>query len=197
MTARRLTRTPLDPEARRGLRAALRASRARLPEAGRAAAATAIAQRLDGLVGATPRRLAAYWPYEGEPDLRAWMRARHEAGWTLLLPVIAASAAPLVFRVWTPDCAMSADRYGIAIPSEGPVLDPEIVLVPTLGFTEDGHRLGYGGGYYDRTLAALRPRPLAIGVAYESGRLEDFAPDAHDVQLDAVVTERATYRASS
>lgn len=179
------------------MRATLRAERGAMTGAMQAAAARAIAERLDALVGSAPRRLAAYWPYESEPDLRAWMRARHDAGWTLLLPVIAAAASPLVFRVWTPASAMTADRYGIAIPAEGALLDPEIVLVPTLGFSEDGHRLGYGGGYYDRTLAALRPKPMAIGVAYEAGRLADFAPDAHDVQLDAVVTERATIRVSS
>jgi 5,10-methenyltetrahydrofolate synthetase len=89
---------------------------------------------------------------------------------------------------------MSEDRHGIPIPGGGPAIDPDIVLLPLVAFDTAGYRLGYGGGYFDRTLAARVPRPLAIGVGFELGRVADIRPQGHDVRLDAVVTEAGVFR---
>jgi 5,10-methenyltetrahydrofolate synthetase len=84
---------------------------------------------------------------------------------------------------------MALDRHGIPIPSAGEELRPNVVLLPLVAFDPQGFRLGYGGGYFDRTLAAMVPRPLAIGVGFELGRVADIRPQAHDIPLDATVTE--------
>ena len=111
-----------------------------------------------------------------------------------LLPVVTGPEQPLLFRAWQPDCAMTEDRYGIATPVEGAFIVPEVLLIPVNAFDAQGYRLGYGGGFFDRTLAALRPRPLAIGVGFELARVDTIHPCAHDTRLDAVVTETGVFR---
>ncbi len=139
--------------------------------------------------------LSAFWPIGDEPDLRpalqAWAR---DDRLELTLPVILTKAAPLEFRAWTPDATMAPGAYGIPEPRSTPARTPDIVLVPTLGYTVDGDRIGYGGGYYDRTLAALRQgghATLALGIAYACGRLapDVHVPEPHDMRLDAIITE--------
>ncbi len=98
------------------------------------------------------------------------------------------------FRTWTPSSAMTTDRYGIPIPLGGQEVLPDIVLLPLVAFDPQGFRLGYGGGYFDRTLGSLVPRPLAIGVGFELARVADIRPQAHDIPLDAVVTEAGIER---
>ena len=110
------------------------------------------------------------------------------------MPVVTAVGAPMVFRAWTPSAAMSSDRYGIPIPADGAAVIPDIVLLPLVAFDPQGFRLGYGGGYFDRTLAAMVPRPRAFGVGFELGRVPDIRPQAHDIRLDAVVTEAGVLR---
>jgi 5,10-methenyltetrahydrofolate synthetase len=95
----------------------------------------------------------------------------------------------MIFRRWTPDTEMALDRHGIPIPATGEELRPDVVLLPLVAFDPQGFRLGYGGGYFDRTLAAMVPRPLAIGVGFELGRVADIRPQAHDIPLDATLTE--------
>ena len=145
--------------------------------------------------GALPANaIAAFWPMKDEPDLRPLLVqwAAHP-DLAIALPVVQQQAAPLVFRRWTPDTLMSEGAYGISVPQDAEEITPDIVLVPTLGYTRRCDRIGYGGGYYDRTLAALRaanPNLVAIGIAWSAGELDDqYQPAAHDQRLDAILTE--------
>ncbi|MDR3299294.1 MAG: 5-formyltetrahydrofolate cyclo-ligase [Candidatus Accumulibacter sp.] len=138
------------------------------------------------------RRVAFCWPMNNEPDLRplleTWL-AEGNAAFAALLPVVVDRGAALAFRDWRPGVAMALDRYGIPTPSTGDFLQPQALLIPLAAFDAAGFRLGYGGGYFDRTLADLRPRPLAIGVGFELCRVDSIHPEPHDERLDAVVTE--------
>ncbi len=142
-----------------------------------------------------PLTLSAFWPIGDEPDLRpAFALWTEEPRLRLALPIIQTRAAPLVFHEWRPDVVMEPGAYGIPEPRGTEALLPDIVLVPTLGFTVDGDRIGYGGGFYDRTLAAMRERAhpvLAWGVCYGCGRLapDVHMPEPHDMRLDAIVSE--------
>jgi 5,10-methenyltetrahydrofolate synthetase len=134
-----------------------------------------------------PRTLGVYWPIRGEPDLHASYAALAARGVKLALPTVAARDAPLRFLAWTPGDAVVADAFGVAIPAAPKELDPDVLLIPCVGFNRQCVRLGYGGGYYDRTLA-LSPRPLALGVGYACG-LAAFDAAPHDIALDAIITE--------
>jgi 5-formyltetrahydrofolate cyclo-ligase len=136
--------------------------------------------------------VSAFWPLPGEPDLRPLLAQWAEGDTQVCLPCVIAPGAPLEFRPWTPSAPMRVSRHGIAEPAEGPAVIPDVVLAPTLGYTGSADRLGYGGGSYDRTLAALADagrRPIAIGIAWHECRLpDDYQPSAHDARLDAVLT---------
>lgn len=135
--------------------------------------------------------LAVYWPLPGEVDLSASYAALAAQGVQLALPVVVEKHAALGFAAWTPGEAMQRDAMGVAVPASLRMLAlPPALLVPCLGFDARRYRLGYGGGYYDRTLAAL-PRPLTVGIAYACQQAE-FASFAHDVALDLVLTEQGT-----
>ncbi len=115
------------------------------------------------------------------------------AGSLAALPVVVAEATPLAFRAWDKESALVPDRYGIPTPVDGEWLVPELILLPLNGFDAAGYRLGYGGGYFDRTLAALSPRPLAVGVGFEINRLASIRPELHDQRLDWIVTEAGAF----
>jgi 5,10-methenyltetrahydrofolate synthetase len=122
------------------------------------------------------------------------------------MPVVVIPAAPMIFRAWTPATPMTTDRHGIPVPVDIPAdpttgdaviepnIAPDILLLPLVAFDAAGYRLGYGGGYFDRTLAARVPRPRAIGVGFELARVPDIRPQAHDLPLDAIVTEAGVTR---
>lgn len=174
---------------RKGVRADLLAARA-----ARDAQATdaAIADQLDRVLadrfgGAKGLVLAAYWPIRGEPDLRPWMA--RQTGLRLALPVVVAPDQPLIFRPWSPGAPMRPGAWNIPQPDTDEQVIPQIILAPTVGWDTGRFRLGYGGGFYDRTLAALRPRPYAIGIGLEAGRLPTIYPQPHDAALDLIVTE--------
>jgi 5-formyltetrahydrofolate cyclo-ligase len=99
-----------------------------------------------------------------------------------------------MFREWTPGAPMAPGIWNIPVPAEGETLSPTVLLAPLVGFDGCGYRLGYGGGYYDRTLAAAMPRPLAIGVGFEASRLETIHPQPHDIPMDLIVTEQEILR---
>jgi len=147
-------------------------------------------------LAALPRpKVAAFcWPIKHEPDLRALLASWTSVQVRAVLPVVVAENAPLRFREWTPDSRLAPDRYGIPTPTAGEWLTPGLILLPLNGFDDAGYRLGYGGGYFDRTLAALSPRPLAVGVGFEINRVASIRPEAHDQRLDWIITENGAFR---
>lgn len=180
---------------RKAERTRLRAERTALSVADRQAVGAALAGHLRQLLhtrfdGAQGRVFSAYWPIKGEPDLRPLMAELHGLGVSVALPLVETKSAPLTFRRWTPETQMVRGDWNIPVPPpEAPVVTPEITLAPLVGWSSDGYRLGYGGGYFDRTLAALKPRPFAIGVGFASARLASIYPQPHDIPLDIIVTE--------
>ncbi|MYM40603.1 5-formyltetrahydrofolate cyclo-ligase [Duganella qianjiadongensis] len=136
-----------------------------------------------------PASLGVYWPLKDEPDLHAAYAALAARGARLLLPVVLEKDAPLAFAQWEIGEAMVQDAMGVAVPQDLRLQAdyPAALLVPCLGFNEGNYRMGYGGGYYDRTLART-PRPQTLGIAYQCLRAE-FAADSHDVALDHIITE--------
>ncbi|MFN0162465.1 MAG: 5-formyltetrahydrofolate cyclo-ligase [Burkholderiales bacterium] len=154
---------------------------------------SAIARLLDSIDGV----LGFYWPIQNEYDARAqvtaWLgltgRDRRAA-----LPVVVRRNAPLEFRSWTPASTMRAAGFGTSVPADGEALVPTCLLIPLVGFDAEGYRLGYGGGYYDRTIAALKKRPLLIGVAYAGSELPSIEPLDHDCRMDWIVTDAGSRR---
>ena len=147
----------------------------------------------DWLHRADVHALGFYFPIHGEPDLRQviaqWLAfdQRRVAG----LPVIVGRT--LEFHAWTVDAPMQAGDFGIPIPAQGRAVQPECLFVPCVGFDDKRFRLGYGGGYYDRTLAALVPFPLVVGIAFEATRMASIDPQPHDLKMDVVITDAAVY----
>lgn len=178
---------------RRELRRAMVERRAALDDAGHAALSARIAGHALAAL-ARPAVAAFCWPIKHEPDVRAIVTAWAAEGARAALPVVAAEDAPLLFREWTPETPLTADRYGIPAPAAGAWLTPDLILLPLNGFDGAGYRLGYGGGYFDRTLAALVPRPLAVGVGFEINRIASIQPAPHDQRLDWIVTENGAFR---
>ena len=143
------------------------------------------------LVGRKEQTIGAYWPIKGEfdalPALYRWSEA--DAQRRIGLPVIDRETRQLKFHVWYPGCPMEPDAYGIPKPKDTEAFEPQLLLVPCVGFGPQGVRLGYGGGFYDRTLATLQPRPVTVGLAYSHGYLPWLTAEPHDVPLDAILTE--------
>lgn len=152
-----------------------------------AAIATTLDQHLRPLNG---RRVGFYWPMKGEIDLVAFIRTALRDLGDAALPVIVEKNRPLEFWRWSARTQLcSRGLWNIPSPSERLLVEPDVLLVPLLGFDGAGYRLGYGGGYYDRTLAATVPRPRLIGVGHEFGRLPTIYPQSHDIPMDSIVTE--------
>ena len=162
---------------------------AEMAEAGERLAAHGLAL-LRAMPGAV---VSGYVPVRGEIDVMPLLHALHAAGHALALPVVAAREAPLVFRRWRPGMALEKGAFGIPVPpATAPEVRPEVVLVPLVAFDAQGHRLGYGGGYYDRTLAALRAqgRVLAVGCAHAGQEVPHIPALDTDQRLDLVLTEQ-------
>jgi 5-formyltetrahydrofolate cyclo-ligase len=180
---------------RKAERTWLRDARQALSVADRQAVGEALMTHLrdilsDRFGGAQGRVFSAYWPIKGEPDLRPLMAELHAAGVIVALPIVETRAAPLTFRRWTPETKMVRGDWNIPVPPpDAQELHPDIALAPLVGWTAEGYRLGYGGGYFDRTLAALDPRPFVIGIGFNSARLGTIFPQPHDIPLDLIVTE--------
>lgn len=184
----RLPRTPVDARDRESARRALRELRAAIPPAARSLADQAIAAAVEAIASQLGARcVGAYWPLAGEPDLRASLERWHAAGVTVALPRVAARDAALAFDRWVPGCALADGAHGTRHPAVADTVSPDLVVVPCVGFDRDNHRLGYGGGYYDRTLAA---NPVtSVGVAYDLLEVSSFGAQPHDRALDWIVTE--------
>jgi 5,10-methenyltetrahydrofolate synthetase len=180
---------------RKSERARLRTERQALSVKDLAAVGTAVAGHLRKLLftrfgGAQGRVVSGYWPIKGEPDLRPLMADLHAAGVKIALPLVEQKAAPLIFRRWTPNTAMIRGNWNIPVPPPGAdAVTPDITLAPLVGWDSEGFRLGYGGGYFDRTLAALTPRPFTIGIGFHSARLTTIFSQPHDIPLDVILTQ--------
>jgi 5-formyltetrahydrofolate cyclo-ligase len=188
----------IDPEQARDVARWRKAERERLIKARcsvsaqyRAEQAVIIAQRLEQIVadsGLNAPAVSTYWPIRGEPDLRPWMHTLCQAGVRVALPVAVALAQPLIFREWRPKARLARGLWNIPYPADGELIVPNVVIAPVVGFDHECYRLGYGGGFFDRTLAQLRPKPLAIGVGYANAELRTIFPQPHDIPMDWLVT---------
>lgn len=183
----------MDPdltERKAAARAAAFACRKAAFAAGQGQAAELLADVLAAQAG---RPLSGYMPMRTEIDPLPAMAA-HQG--PVGVPVIIARATPLRFREWTPGCALVPGEFGAAIPAEGAWIEPEVLIVPLLAFDAQGYRLGYGGGFYDRTLQALRARrpTLAVGFAFAAQEVDAVPIDATDQRLDMIVTETGVRR---
>ena len=181
------------PPPRPALRQRLLAQRAEFaasPQAG-LAHSTLESHLADVIQELEPRCLGVYWPVRREFNpCKLWLELGGRNTLPLALPFVRKSPPRMEYRVWDGNAHTQRDEAGIPSP-QGAVATPDVVLVPCLGFTEEGYRLGYGGGYFDRWLAA-HPHVTSVGVAWEVGRIEldVFEPQAHDVPLTLIVTER-------
>lgn len=176
---------------RRATRDELIAARIAAPRSHRQHWQDAITARLRAMLPELVRRVVGfYWPFKGEYDPRPLVREIVAAGGRVALPVVVEKAKPLQFREWRPGAAMVPGVWNIPVPADGEPVIPDALLAAVVGFDAARFRLGYGGGYYDRTIAALRLRPLTIGVGFELGRLATIHPQPHDVVMDMIVTEQ-------
>ena len=170
-------------------------ARQALPAHTRQQHATAIARHLGAWLGDVQgRTIAVYWPFRGEPVLHAWMVQMHAAGASCALPEVVQRQAPLRFLTWWPGATMARGVWDIPVPAAGIVVEPDIVVAPVVGFDPAGYRLGYGGGFYDRTLAARAALPASqphvIGVGYGLAAIASIHPLPHDIPMDVVITEQ-------
>jgi 5-formyltetrahydrofolate cyclo-ligase len=131
--------------------------------------------------------VSGFWPMDGEIDIRPLLEILHDRGHVIALPETTKIGNPLIFRQWWPGIAMHLERFGTYRP-DGPVCQPDYLLVPLLAFDAEGHRLGYGGGFYDRTIAGLEQATI-VGCAFAAQQLDEVPVDEYDARLDAVATE--------
>ena len=171
------------------------------------------------LVGRSDEVIGAYWPIKGEfdplpalyrwqedailnhdiqlntapaPESRTQLATESIAGRSprkIGLPVVDKVHKTLTFHAWYPGCPMEEDAYGIPKPKDTEIIVPTLLFVPCVGYGPGGYRLGYGGGFYDRTLATLQPRPVTVGLGFTNGWLPDMEPEAHDIPLDALLND--------
>ncbi|HEX3497769.1 MAG TPA: 5-formyltetrahydrofolate cyclo-ligase [Stellaceae bacterium] len=179
---------------RKAERARLIERRMATPLAERRGWSAPIELHLERLIGErAPRIIGFYWPFKAEFDARPLIRRLLASGSQAALPVVLAPKTAMEFRLWHPDTAMATGVYAIPYPAERNVVVPDLVLAPLVGFDAAKYRLGYGGGYFDRTLAVLQPRPFAIGIGFEFARLATVEPQPHDLAMDAIVTESGVF----
>ena len=174
---------------RKAERERLLAARKAISRKDRDAAARSIAERLDRGIAFRPGlAVSVYWPIRGEPDLREWMRSLVRREITVLLPIITEKGRPIRFFSWTPEGRMVPGFWNIPVPENGEERAPDVSIVPLVGFDADRYRLGYGGGYFDRTLASLKQRPETFGIGYRASEVATIFPQPHDIAMDHIVT---------
>lgn len=153
-----------------------------------------ITAELRPLLAERPGVIGVYWPFRAEFDPRPLIDSLVAAGRVVALPAVIERHAPLEYRIWRPGENLVNGVWDIPIPEKREIVVPAMVLAPLVGFDRASYRLGYGGGYFDRTLAALRPRPVAIGVGFAFQRLETIHPQPFDILMDLIVTEAGLRR---
>ena len=180
---------------RKGQRETLLAVRQAVPAAERAAWSASINEWLDVGLGHLGHGvvLGLCWPFKAEFDARHFAAPIRRCGVQTALPVVRGAGLGLEFRIWSPDTALERGVYGIPFPRDSATALPDLLLIPPVGIDAQGFRLGYGGGYFDRTLATQHPRPLCVAVGFEISRIPSIQPQAHDIGMDALVTERGLH----
>lgn len=189
------------------LKSALRETAARCREAAYAAdphAGHKLADQFQHAITIAPGlAISGYWPLEGELDVRPLLRRLRDLGHEIGLPIVIKRHEPLIFRAWRDHDEMVEGKFKVMTPPDhAPEVIPEVLLVPLLAFDPNGYRLGYGGGFYDRTLDKLRRRakdighhaPIAVGVAYAAQEVPDVPRGPYDQPLDWIVTERSVFK---
>ena len=176
---------------RKGERERLIAARLAIPSELRRERSVRIAARLEDALGAVAGlTVSAYWPLRGEPDLRPFLERVAARGGRTALPVVIARGQPLLFRAWARGAPLQRDVYNIPMPAQdAESVQPDVVIAPVVGFDPACYRLGYSGGFFDRTLAALPKRPRVLGVGYSEAAIATLYPLPHDIPMDMVVTE--------
>ena len=179
---------------RRGERERLIALRQGLPADERRRCGELIDAELRRLLAERAGALGAYWPFRAEFDPRPLIDKVTAAGREVALPVVIDKKGPLEYRAWSPGEPLVAGVWDIPIPEQRKIVLPAMVLAPLVGFDRDCYRLGYGGGYFDRTLAAQSPRPLAIGVGFAAQEIATIYPQPFDIPMDVIVSETGVRR---
>jgi len=176
---------------RKAERERLLAARLEIGPTARHANDTRISAVLEELIGPVEgKAVAAYWPFRGEPNLHPFLKELTARGAHCALPVVVAKGQPLIFRAWSPGDPTVRGVWNIPIPEESAaIVQPDIVIAPVVGYDPAGYRLGYGGGFYDRTLAGMETKPRVIGVGYSMAAIKTIFPQWHDIPMDWVVTE--------
>jgi 5-formyltetrahydrofolate cyclo-ligase len=179
---------------RKNERARLIAERIGMPASERAERSIRLAAALDGhlpdLAGVT---ISLYWPLRGEPDLRDWLAKISARGAVCALPLVVEKNAPLAFREWRPGDPLVKGFWNIPVPRDGKEVRPDVLLAPFVGFDRGRFRLGYGGGYFDRTLATFPQKPRVIGVGFARFRIETIYPLPHDIAMSEIMTEEGSF----
>ncbi len=166
-----------------------------LPGAMRDRASQAINARLESLLGdLSGTILSAYWPFRGEPDVKPLLRKLREGGTRIALPVVVAKGQPLLFREWRAGARLERGVWNIPFPADGPEVVPDIAIAPVVGFDPRCYRLGYGGGFFDRTMEAHGCTPRLLGVGYQMQAIPTIHPQAHDIAMELVVTENGIHK---
>lgn len=150
-----------------------------------------IADNLEQVIGDVAGLIvSAYWPFRGEPDLRSLLERLAACGGCTALPVVIGRGQPLVFRAWAPGEPLQRGVWNIPVPhNDAEIVVPDVVIAPVVGFDRGCYRLGYGGGFFDRTLAAAPNTPLVLGVGYGQAAIGSIYPQPHDIPMNVVVTE--------
>jgi 5-formyltetrahydrofolate cyclo-ligase len=188
----------MDPDAvkrwRRGERERLIGWRQAAPAAERRRWSARIEEELRRAIDEHPGMLGVYWPFRAEFDPRGLIEWMTASGRSVALPAVVDKKGPLEYRAWRPGDPLIDGVWNIPVPERREIVIPALVLAPLVGFDATCYRLGYGGGYFDRTLAALRPKPFAIGVGFAAQEIATIYPQPFDVPMDLIVTEAGTRR---
>lgn len=179
---------------RKETRAALIERRLQISADERVARSLRISQGLRSVLSSVSDRLIGFfWPFRGEFDARPLLTEKRDRCMRLALPVVVEKGQPLQFRKWSPGTRMTHGVWNIPIPANGETVDPDVLIAPLVGFDPAGYRLGYGGGFYDRTIASKASKPLIIGVGFEIARLSTIYPQPHDIPMDVIVTDTGVW----
>lgn len=178
---------------RKAERERLIALRLAIPVISREGYSVRIMDQIEELAGNMEgRSMSLYWPFRGEPGILPLIARIEKKGGQIALPVVIAKAQPLEFRTYKSGDKLAKGVWNIPFPENGKVIHPDIVIAPIVGFDRKSYRLGYGGGFFDRTLAASPKKPLVIGIGYSACAIASIYPQEHDIPMDVIITENGT-----